>query len=123
MNIYELPNPKPYFEPIGGHCSLHVTDRTHLSTDCGAPATLIRRELFFPGWGADINGAAAKISEYGDIFQAIQLPKGKSEVRFRYAPPYRLGLAFNVGSVAVLLAGPLGWREKYRQVIATLRGG
>jgi uncharacterized membrane protein YfhO len=56
--------------------------------DCAEPATLIRRELFFPGWTATVNGMAATITARDEICQTVQLPKGVSEVRFRYAPPH-----------------------------------
>jgi len=54
----------------------------------GGPATLLRRELHFPGWTASMNGNDSDISEHRGLFQAIALPSGKSDTRFRYAPPH-----------------------------------
>ena len=88
MTIYQLPDFKPYFEALGGPCLLSATERTRVTADCETPATLIRREMFFPGWAVDINGEGSQISEYDDLFQAIALPKGKSEIHYRYAPPH-----------------------------------
>jgi len=88
MSIYQLLNFRPYFVALGGPCLLQATERTRAIANCEGPATLIRREMFFPGWTVDVNGEASQISEYDDIFQAIALPKGKSEVRYRYAPPH-----------------------------------
>jgi len=88
MSIYQLRDFKPYFGALGGPCVLNATERTRVAADCETPATLIRREMFYPGWVVEINGEEGQISEYDDLFQAIALPKGKSEVRFSYAPPH-----------------------------------
>jgi hypothetical protein len=88
ISIFELPNPKPYFEMVAGSCAVEVQRRTQAAVNCAAPGTLVRRELFFPEWTATVNGKNAKIVDYQGLFQAIDLPQGKSEVRYRYAPPY-----------------------------------
>lgn len=90
LTIYELPNPAPYFETTGAACLLGVEGRTRIAAQCAGPATLVRRELFFPGWTATVNGAPAAIAEHREIFQAVALPAGRSEVRFDYAPPHIL---------------------------------
>lgn len=90
MSIYELNQPKPYFEASGQTCRLTVEDRERVATDCSAPSTLLRRELFFPGWTARINGSPAPIAEHKDLFQSIALPAGKSSVVFRYEPPHMI---------------------------------
>lgn len=87
MSIYELGQPKPYFEELGGPCRLAARDREHVNADCLSPATLLRRELFFPGWTAQVNGSAASITEHRGLFQAVALPVGKSTTTFRYEPP------------------------------------
>ena len=88
MDIYELPNPSPYFEAVSGSCKVEAHSRTDAAVDCAEPSTLLRRELFYPGWTAQVNGIPATISEYNDIFQTIALPRGRSLVSFRYAPPH-----------------------------------
>jgi len=88
MAVYELPNAAPYFQALGGPCRLDVQRRTKLTATCDSPATLVRRELFFSGWRAQINGATADIIPYGEIMQQIALPAGTSNIRFNYAPPY-----------------------------------
>jgi len=104
--VYELPDPAPYFAVAGAHCLLMPDGREHVLADCPGLATLRRLELFYPGWTASIGGAPAEIAPDGDIFQSVALPAGRSDLKFRYAPP---GLpwalaAFAVGA-AVLLAG------------------
>ncbi|MGZ5035869.1 MAG: hypothetical protein ACXWG8_09570 [Usitatibacter sp.] len=88
LTIYELPEPKPYFEAVSGPCTVRASERTAASVECAAPGILVRRELYFPGWSASVDGIEARISEYGGLFQAIEVPAGRSEVRFRFAPPH-----------------------------------
>jgi hypothetical protein len=88
MGIFELPGARPYFEVLSGRCAVEVQGRTGAVVDCEGPASLLRRELFFPGWKAQVNASEVEISEHGELFQAIALPAGRSEVRYRYAPPH-----------------------------------
>jgi len=84
--------------------------------ECDQPATLVRRELYFPGWTATVNGAPAAITARDEIFQAVQLPKGTSEVRFRYAPPH-IGwawLAMWLGLAALAAASLPLFRRKHQ---------
>jgi uncharacterized membrane protein YfhO len=53
---------------------------------CAKPATLLRRELYYPGWRATIAGTPVPITQAG-IFQRIQLPAGLSDIGFSYMPP------------------------------------
>jgi uncharacterized membrane protein YfhO len=53
---------------------------------CTHAATLLRRELYVPGWSVRVNGADVPLVEQ-DIFQAVDLPAGESSVEFTYAPP------------------------------------
>ena len=82
-------------------------DRASASIECEGAATLLRRELFFPGWSATVNGRQAAIAEHRGVFQAIELPAGRSDVRFRYAPPYIAWawLAALIGLAVLLLSG------------------
>lgn len=93
VDIYELAGAKPYFEARGGACTLSDAGREKLTADCRTPATLVRRELAFPGWHATINGEEVPVGEAPPLLQAIQLPQGVSRVRFRYWPPY-IGWAY-----------------------------
>jgi hypothetical protein len=106
MDVYQLPDPAPYFDVRGGDCTLSPDGRERVAAQCTAPATLIRRELFYPGWAAELNGEAAAVGLADNLFQAIRLPAGSSDVRFRYAPPHS-GWAWgaSVLGLACLLAG------------------
>jgi hypothetical protein len=89
MDIWELPNPAPYFQVIqGGPCTLSTMRHEDVSAECVAPATLLRRELYMPGWRVTVNGAAPAAVQQNSIFQSAVLPGGRSQVRYHFAPPY-----------------------------------
>jgi uncharacterized membrane protein YfhO len=71
---------------------------------CDAPARLIRRELMFPGWTARVNGQPAAIATEGEIFQAVTLPAGVSNVVWRYVPLHATAMAmiFAAGMLALI---------------------
>lgn len=89
--IYALPQPRPYFEVSKGDCSIS-TDATKaaLETQCGEDSTLVRRELFMPGWTAKVNGKTTQINHYGSLFQQINVPAGKSTISFSFTPQHMI---------------------------------
>lgn len=89
LSIYALPDPRPYFDVVSGDCTLaSAASRTHVAATCPTGGTLVRRELFFPGWSATVSGVPATIHPYKDLFQAIDLPAGETTIAFTYAPPH-----------------------------------
>ncbi|MHB1664287.1 MAG: hypothetical protein ACYCT7_03350 [bacterium] len=88
MTIYELPHPKPYYRVYDGECTLKSATRDSLIADCVTPSRLVRRELYFPGWIAYVNGQPTNIADYNGLFQSIKLTRGKNDIYFSYAPPY-----------------------------------
>ncbi|MEA1650109.1 hypothetical protein UAJ10_13950 [Nitrospirillum sp. BR 11164] len=86
MDIVELPGARPYFTADG--CQLTPDSREAVTADCPAPAALTRLELFMPGWTATLNGATATVGQDGPLFQKVDLPAGRSDVRFHYRPPH-----------------------------------
>jgi len=109
VDIFELPAAAPYAETSGGPCHLTVIDREHMHASCVGPARLIRRELMFPGWTALVNGHGAVIGNRleavtvrdGEIFQAVSLPAGVSDIVWRYVPLHANAIA------AIFIAGML----------------
>jgi len=102
--VYQLANPKPYFQAVGSSCLLISTSsRDTINTKCSEPSTIIRRELYAPGWTATSNGKTVPVSKSGALFQQIVVPKGRASVTFNYTPPH-IALAYvafglGVGSV------------------------
>ena len=113
MTIFEIPGAAPYFDAPG--CTIAPRDREHVATRCPGPAHLLRRELWYPGWHAAINGAAADVQRDGELFQQIDLPAGAADVRFSYSPP---GLMPALALFALGLLALLPWPAR---AIALLR--
>jgi hypothetical protein len=106
MDIYALPEPKPYFDAVSGQCEVHPVSRTSTALDCTGPATLLRRELFFPGWTASVNGQVVEPAVYQDLFQSVSIPSGHSAVEFSYSPPHMMWAWLAFGLAALGLACP-----------------
>lgn len=105
MDIWELPNPASYFQVIhGGPCTLLTTLRESVTAECVGPATLLRRELYMPGWRVTVNGTTSATVQRNGIFQSAILPAGRSQVRYHFAPPYvEFGWALSLTGIAGLL--------------------
>jgi hypothetical protein len=113
ISIFALPDPKPYFSTTGGNCKLTPAGRDIVTALCSAPATLVRSELYVPGWSATLNGRPVPVIDHAGLLSAVDLPAGASTVTFTYAPRY-IDLAvggFLLGMI-VLVGLPLGRRMR-----------
>jgi hypothetical protein len=106
LEIYELPNPSPYFVAQSDACSISAKTRSVIKLECKKATTLVRKELNLPGWEASVSGKNSSISENDNLFQAVSVPAGKSTVKFTYAPPF-IGLAYAGFVLALILIGLL----------------
>jgi hypothetical protein len=104
--IYELPNPKPYFEVTKGHCKVSVLSKSAVKVNCAKPGRLLRRELYMPGWSASANGKPLHITQEGPLFQMVNLPAGTYSLRFNYLPPHMLVgyILFAIGTLSTVIA-------------------
>ena len=107
--VLEVEDPAPYWQPADAACTLGPATREAVRTTCPAATTLLRRELWFPGWSATVDGAPAPIERDGPLFVRIAVPAGAADIRFRYVPPY--ATAFTALFAAGLLA-LLPWRRR-----------
>ncbi len=121
VRIYELSDVLPYFETSGGPCGLSAATRESVTTECAAPARLIRRELFFDGWQASINGKSEPIIRASPIFQGVDVPAGTARVRFHYAPPFAAAsaAAMITGLLIVLAGAAISWKGPRARARAT----
>jgi hypothetical protein len=85
VDVDELPAPASYFSANG--CALAAQSRERVEARCARPSTLIRRELYMPGWTAVVRGGNAVVSPAGEIFQSVALGAGESSVVFDFTPP------------------------------------
>jgi hypothetical protein len=103
LDIWELPNPAPYFQVIqGGPCTLSTMRREDVIAECMAPATLVRRELYMPGWRVAVNGKAPSAVQQSGIFQSGALAAGRNQVEYFFTPPY---VEFGWAAAIVGMAG------------------
>jgi hypothetical protein len=101
-DVLELPHPSPYFDTVGGPCSVSPATRRLVEVSCKNTAVLIRREFFYPGWRASVNGQDSRPLRSMSIFQAIDLPAGKSTVEFSYHPSH-IGSAYTAAAAGIIL--------------------
>lgn len=88
LAIFQMPSWAPYISTSNESCTLTIKSRDHITALCPNAAHLIRREMFFPGWKAYVNGHEVSISKASDLFQSINLQEGQNRIQFRYAPPF-----------------------------------
>jgi hypothetical protein len=101
MRIFEVETAAPYFEAHGDACRVDSKSRELVVTECDRPSRLIRRELFFDGWHATVNGKSVDIGQEG-IVQAVEVPAGPATVTFRYIPPHA-GVSAGLALVGILV--------------------
>jgi hypothetical protein len=110
--IYELTRAAPYFEARG--CQVSSDNRQAASVSCPQPTTLIRRETWFAGWSAQVDGRPARVHRIDGFFQAVTVPAGSHRVTFSFVPPDMgwalLGLLAGCG----LMCAPVGARGVVR---------
>lgn len=98
VEILYLPGSVPYFE--GSGCEFSDPSWNGVDVDCRQPTSVVRRELYMPGWGASINGHSLNVREVGNLFQEVSLPAGKGTLKFQFSPPH-IRLAFAAFAVGV----------------------
>ncbi len=99
--IYQLANTSPYASSTDTDCKIDIINRLQMHSSCMAQASMIRREMYFPGWSATVNGTAVQVSPAG-LFQSVSVPKGEADIIFSYAPPH-IRLAFLLATLALAL--------------------
>lgn len=107
MNIWRLKGADPFYTTSGSACTLQNARRDSVIATCSAHASLVRRELFMPGWRATINGMSVPVSVHHEIVQSVELRPGRNIVRFRFAPPYIVyaWIGFFLGVFALIWQG------------------
>lgn len=69
------------------------------------PGFLLLLDTYFPGWKATVNGTKSPILRADYNFRAVQLPAGKSVIRFTYQPAsFRLGIVLFLAGLAIVVA-------------------
>jgi uncharacterized membrane protein YfhO len=85
-------------------------DRVEVVAEAAMPALLVLRDGYFPGWSAQVDGAAAPVFRVEEVYRGVPLPAGRSHVSLRYRPPGLVpGLVlFGISALgALVLCAPL----------------
>jgi hypothetical protein len=115
--IYQLPSSVPMFSTSRGNCAVQASTDDSVTVRCRHPQSLIRRELYMPGWSASSNGSSVRITPYDAVYQQVRVPAGTSTVRFTFTPPYvGLGFVALLLGVICLIVPPVWRRSRVRSL-------
>ena len=117
VHIYDVTSPGPgrlaLVDARGGAVPGRVTfardssDTVEVAVDAGAPALVVLRDGFAPGWRAWVDDVPAAVVVAEGHYRGVAVPAGSHRVRLAYQPPgLRAGLgvmALSFGVLAVLL--------------------
>jgi hypothetical protein len=111
--------PEPASGDLGTvRISHYGNNRVTVETDADGRRLLLLRDVYYPGWVATIDGAAAPIRLANVAFRAVSVPAGRHRVEFVYRPDsFRYGLMGTFAGSAILgimLAGPHVRRSRAR---------
>ena len=113
VHIYDVSSPGPgrlaLVDAGGGAAAGRVTlvressDAVEIAVDAEAPAILILRDGYAPGWRAWVDDAPAAVTVAEGHYRAVAVPAGSHRARLAYQPPgLRAGLGVMALSVCVL---------------------
>jgi hypothetical protein len=92
-------------------------NRVVVDVDDGPAGFLILTDLWYPGWNCTVDGVPRPIHRANFLFRAVEMPAGRHEVVFTFAPvSYQRGRLISI--VGLVLAGSvlgLGAALRWRQ--------
>ena len=78
-------------------------DEVTITAFLSRPGFVLLLDTYFPGWTATVNGVKSPILRADYNFRAVQVPAGKSTVRFVYQPAgFRLGMVLFPAGLLVM---------------------
>lgn len=78
-------------------------ERIRLITESSEPSILVLLDRWYPGWKATVNGVEVPVLRANGVFRAVEIPRGRADVEFRFAPgSLRLGGLLSVFGLAGL---------------------
>lgn len=80
-------------------------NQVDIAVDCPAPSYLVLTDTYYPGWKAYLNGSTQELEilRANYLFRAVEIPKGKCCISFKYQPrPFTAGLIL-LGSILSIL--------------------
>ncbi len=114
--IYRVIGASRYFSAAS--CRVSSSGRGSAQVSCSRSGTLVRRETWFPGWSAQLDGHPTTIRRVDGLFQAVTVPAGTHRIVFSFAPPdIGWGLLALLGGCVLMCAPSLAG------AVARSRGG
>jgi len=91
----------PAFKPAKGSARISAdgADSVAVEVDADGPGWLLLLDGWYPGWEAAVDGKPARVRRADYAFRAVEVPAGRSVVRFDYRPR-----TVRAGLLAALLA-------------------
>ncbi|HOE95460.1 MAG TPA: hypothetical protein PK847_02635 [Candidatus Sumerlaeota bacterium] len=81
------PRPLPGVAEGDGVALLERGNHTlRLRVEAPRPALLVLREIWTPGWSAEVNGTAAEVIRVHEVLRGVPVPAGRSDVTLVYRP-------------------------------------
>jgi len=113
VHIYDVSSPGPgrlaLVDAAGGAAPGRVrlvresSDAIEIAVDAEAPALVVLRDGYAPGWRAWVDDAPAAVTVAEGHYRAVAVPAGSHRARFAYQPPgLRVGLGVMALSVVVI---------------------
>lgn len=91
----------------------HLSDgRMEVETNANAPTFLVTSDVFYPGWQATIDGAAARLVRANYVLRGLVVPAGRHAVRFEFRPRSFYEGAFVSAASLLLLAASVFWMNR-----------
>jgi hypothetical protein len=85
-------------------------DRVIIAVEAPSGGWLMLSDLWFPGWGANVDGAPAESYPADGVFRAVWVPAGASTVTWEYHPAsFRNGAALSTVGLLVFAGVVLLW--------------
>ncbi len=97
--------------------SEYLPDRVTVAADSDGASELVLADQYAPGWRAfrEPSGAELRILKEDLLLRRVALPKGRTEIRFRYQPwGFRIGLYFSLVSLFTALLALIAHQVRKR---------
>lgn len=98
-SIYQLRNTRKFYNIVHGNCLISLETQSFLKLYCKSNSVIERQELYMPGWTAINNGKIIQVYKYKNLFQFINVSKGRSTIVFNYTPKHE-----NIGYLLIIIA-------------------
>jgi uncharacterized membrane protein YfhO len=78
-----------------------------IDVDARTPSLVVLADHWYPGWVATVNGTQVPILQANHALRAVEVPAGRSLIRYEYRPTsIRLGLILSAAAAGVLVLWP-----------------